>query len=104
MGLDIVIVKVDGKDEDGYLKVSSPKEDLPYTTNRFAIRKEISNNVELNYIQDDEYYSLRSYCRPKDFDKAYKWANQQNENDKKYLYDLFKSLQMNDNYYLEYCY
>lgn len=103
MGLDITVVEYKGKDEKGYLIMKCPKEDLPYSTERYAIRKQILNNIDFETLSSDKYYDMEEYYRPSDFEQAYKWANTIDEDrGRQYLIDLFDSLKQNDNYYLDY--
>jgi hypothetical protein len=105
MGLDITIIEYLGKKKDGYLKTRTPIEDLPYSSDRIVIRKHIIGNVDLDTLSSDKYYDYEEYYRPSDFKKAYEWCESlDKEPDRVYIRDLLKSLQMNDNYYLDYGY
>ena len=67
MGLDITIREFKGFDKNGYLKMKSPEEDLPYSTERFAIRKQILNNIEYKTLSSGKYYDMEEYYRPTNF-------------------------------------
>jgi len=105
MGLDIIIVEHKGYKDNGDLIIETPKEDLPYSTDRYSIRKEISKNVDFKVLNSGKYYDPEEYYRPTDFKKAYEWVDSiEDEGNKDYLIKLFKSLEMNPKYYLEYNY
>jgi len=105
MGLDITIREYKGNDEKGFLIMESPKEELPYTTDRVVIRKELSTHIKFKVLKDNNYYNWEEYYRPENFEEAYKWCESlEQEMDKDYVKKLLDSLAMNENYWLEYGY
>lgn len=103
MGLDLGIIEFLGKNEKGYLKTKVARED-EWDSTRYAIRHEISKNIQMQVLNSGKYYDMEEYYRPIDFDKAYEWANSLEDNDKEYIINILNILLKNDNYYLEYCY
>lgn len=104
MGLDITVREYQGTDEKGFLKMKTPDEDLPYTTDRVAIRRELDKYITFKTLKCSDYYSWEEYYRPENFEEAYKWCNTLKDGDKNYVEKLLDSLSMNDNYWLEYSY
>jgi len=105
MGLQLLIVEYKGKHKDGYLITTLPEEDLPFSKESFVIRRSISKNVDFKVLESGIYGDHAEYYRPSNFEEAYKWRDSlENEGDREYITNLLKSLEMNDNYYLEYNY
>lgn len=104
MGLDITITEYKGIDEKGYLIMKSPDEELPYTTDRLSIRHALSENINFKTLKCNDYYNWEEYYRPNNFDEAYEWCNTLEGGEKDYVKKLLDSLNMNDNYWLEYGY
>lgn len=103
MGLDITILEYKGIAELGYLIMKTPAVDLPYTTDRVAIRKELSKHIKFEVLSAGDDYG--EYYRPKDFDKAYEWCySLEDPGEVQYVKGLLDSLKMNDNYWLSYSY
>lgn len=104
MGLDITIIEHQGTDEKGLLKMKPPEEDLPYTTDRVVIRHELDKHIKFKTLKCNDYYSWEEYYRPENFEEAYKWCSTLEGGDKDYVEKLLNSLNMNENYWLEYGY
>ena len=106
MGLDIMLMRYKGRNEDGSLIYDHLFDDSEYGWNssRFFVRHKISENIDLEWVSSEKYYDPEAICRPKDFEKAYEWAETLDEGDKEYVKNILNILSNHKDLYLYYSY
>lgn len=100
MGMDIFLVKYNGRNEDGSLDTEDVESSWVFK--RYQARKAFldEEKIKTNSISSEVYGDCECISRPTDFKAAYAYADTLEEWDKEYLYSVLDSLSTDKHYYI----
>jgi hypothetical protein len=104
MGLDINLVRYNGKDEDGYMNTVSVGEEYDWDDTRYVVRRKILKEIKLKEVTGGRWNDVESISRPEDFNQAFKWAETLEGKEREYIEKILRILQSDSDLYLEFLY
>lgn len=99
MGLDIILVRVNGKRENGEFDVDYVGTEFKWDDTRYVCRHRFLEELDFDYLSSGIYGDTDNFMRPRDFKKARDFANTADVPE--YINGILDVLENNNDLWLE---